>query len=488
MVSTPQASARDRVIVYLGAEVGISYFEQSLFAKLQRRHDEGARLPGIAGIRNDLLSISGPVPARVSRGKQGQDDYLRLYIKGRYALVLNVSKYNQGYIIGDAYPLGLRDHDDIVRDGFGLTATRWHLYDHPRELPRHLDAQWPSVKEAWRSRPKSDGTATERELPVNQRDYLDDLQRLIDKAREIELNGTSPDRVCRYRRITPAAAQRRSTQSIYKFQLMGDSQLTAGSKVHIDEHPDLRGEITLVRGSLITVRFDQPVDFNRIPSLGAFAASPNTTSLDKQAEAVHILREQRAQNPTLLDALVDHRFQRFTVATAKPREPLDPSQEAAFRKALAVPDLALVQGPPGTGKTRTIKQVVWECTTGAVRSGTVLVSAYTNQAVDNVLKGLPETLTVVRVGSGVTADCEHLTLEAQASDLQKRILDRTEAVLSRYAKADPDGGAWANWKEIAPSLTRPVPRRSSRRTSSEAGRRRSRRRSGRGLTSLTPRS
>jgi hypothetical protein len=439
-MTSPQVPVQSRARVDLGAEVGISYFE-TLFAKLQRRHAEGAMIPGIAGIRGDLLGMSGPVPARVSQGRQGKDDYLRLYINGRYALVLNVSKYGQGYVIGDVYPLNLRDQDDIVRGGFTLAAGRWRLYDHPRELPGHLDARWPSVKQAWRTRPRPDGRAATRELPADQQDYLDDLQSVIERAREIELNGTSPDRMCRYRRITPAAVQRRSAQSIYKFQLMGESRLTAGSKVFIDEHPDLRGEITQVRESLITVKFEQALDFGRVPPLGAFAASPNMTSLDKQAEAVQILREQRSQNPGLLDTLVGHRFQQFSPPVAKPREPLDPSQEAAFRKALAVPDLALIQGPPGTGKTRTIRQVVWECTTGTARGSTVLVSAYTNQAVDNVLKDLPESLTVIRVGSGVTTDCEHLTLETQAAGLQKRILDRTEPVLGRYAQADPDGGA-----------------------------------------------
>ena len=357
--------------------------------------------------------------------------------------MLSVSKHGQGYIIGDVYPLGLRDQDEIVRGEFALSAMSWRLYDHPRELPEYLDARWPAVKQAWHSRPRREGTKSLTDtLPRSHRDYLDDLQLIIEKARGIELTGKPTDRMCRYQRITPAAAQRRTAQSIYKFQLMGDSRLVAAAKVHIDEHPGLRGEIKEIRESLVTVKFDQPVDFNHIPALGAFVASPNTTSLDKQAEAVEALRDRRSRNPRLLDVLVDHRFQPFQPAVAVPKDTLDPSQQAAFRMALAVPDLALVQGPPGTGKTRTIKQVVREIAATRATGGPVLVSAYTNQAVDNVLKDLgKDDLTVVRVGSGVTPDCEHLTLEAQAADLQQRILDRTEPQLSRYALADPDTGA-----------------------------------------------
>jgi len=93
----------DRLVVDLGREVGITYFEESLFGKLQRRYAEGIRVPGIADIRSDLARMMGPVPARVSRGKQGKDDYLRLYVNGQYVLVLSVSKYGQGYIVGDVY-------------------------------------------------------------------------------------------------------------------------------------------------------------------------------------------------------------------------------------------------------------------------------------------------------------------------------------------------------------------------------------------------
>jgi hypothetical protein len=443
MTMTTPRYAGDRLVVDLGREAGITYFEDSLFGKLQRRYAEGVRVPGIADIRSDLARITGSVPARVSQGKQGKDDYLRLYVNGRYALVLSVSKHGQGYIIGDVYPLGLRDQDEIVRAEFALAARSWRLYDHPRELPEYLDAQWPTVKQAWHSRPRREGpTSLTDTLPRTHQDYLDDLQLIIEKAREIELTGKSADRMCRYQRITPAAAQRRTAQSIYKFQLMGDSRLVAGTKVHIDEHPGLRGEIKEIRESLVTVKLDQPVDFNHIPALGAFVASPDTTSLDKQAEAVEALRGQRSRNPRLLDVLVDHRFQPFQPAIAVPKDALDPSQQAAFRMALAVPDLALVQGPPGTGKTRTIKQVVREIGATRASGGPVLVSAYTNQAVDNVLKDLgQDDLTVVRVGSGVTSDCENVTLEAQAADLQQRILDRTEPQLSRYALADPDTGA-----------------------------------------------
>jgi hypothetical protein len=442
-VSPPAPQGGDgRLVVNLGQETGVSYLPERISEKLYRRQAEGARVPGIDDIRSDLARIATPVPAQVVWGTQGRTDRLRLYINGRYVLVLEVAKNGRSYFLTDVRPLGLQDQDQIVRCEFALTARSWQLYDHPGDVPDDLDAQWATVSQAWKARPNHSAVGGKTgTLPAQHREYLDGLDLIIEKGREIELTGKPADRMCRYQRITPAAVQRRTAQSIYKFQVMGESRLVAGAKVHIDEHPGLRGEVKEIRDSLITVKFDQPLDFSQIPALGAFVASPNTMSFDKQAEAVEVLREQRSRNPRLLEVLVDRRFQPFQPATASPAERLDPSQQAAFRMALEVPDLALVQGPPGTGKTRTIKQVVREI--AASGSGrTVLVSSYTNQAVDNVLKDLgKDGLTAVRIGSGVTPGCEHLTLEARAADLQQRILDRTAPQLARYAPADPDVGA-----------------------------------------------
>ncbi len=455
-----------RVVVDLEVEVGISYLDGQLYHKLERRRAAGVLVPGIAELRAALERAAGlgPIPARVSKGKSRgtntvQDDYLRIYVLGRYAVMLNVTNNGRGYLIGDVYPLRMRDQDEIVRGGFALKARAWRVYDHPGSLPLQLDSHWPAVKRAWAGRPAPAGARGGSRLPASHARYLDGLELIVDKAREIEFTSTSADRVCRYQRITPAAVRRRSAQSVHKFQLMGESRLSAGMRIHLDGHPDLRGVVTQIRESLITVTFDAPVDFNRIPQLGAFVASPNTTAFDKQAEAIELLREGRSSNPRLLDALVSHVFQPSRPATVMPRETLDDSQRAAFQMALAVPELALIQGPPGTGKTRTIKQVVWAhavaaadrsgASPGAGAGGAVLVSAYTNQAVDNVLVGLPDDLTIIRVGAGVTPGAAHLSLESQAASLQQRILDRTGSSLARYAAADPvDGVAPARLREF----------------------------------------
>jgi DNA replication ATP-dependent helicase Dna2 len=63
----------------------------------------------------------------------------------------------------------------------------------------------------------------------------------------------------------------------------------------------------------------------------------------------------------------------------------NPEQKLAVRRALAARDFLLIQGPPGTGKTRVVAEIVRQL---AARGRRVLVAAFTNQAVDNVLTRL----------------------------------------------------------------------------------------------------
>ncbi|RQG97806.1 AAA domain-containing protein [Natrarchaeobius chitinivorans] len=122
------------------------------------------------------------------------------------------------------------------------------------------------------------------------------------------------------------------------------------------------------------------------------------------------------------------------------------AQNEAVRTAVGANDCALIHGPPGTGKTYTIARAIRAMVDRGER---VLLSAFTNRAVDNALEALLEQLEdggevggasqtnrngdgeavdVVRVGSesGVREDMEPYRLE-RAGDPADRVAELGDA-------------------------------------------------------------
>ncbi|SPT57076.1 DEAD/DEAH box helicase [Actinomadura madurae] len=404
-------------------------------------------LPDVEGIRRDLgvLASRGPVPVRVESGRGERTGYLKVYVDGRYVLTLNVTKRGNGYSVSSAFPMGFEHHDEIVRGILYVQAPAWILHHRIQEMPFDAGAYWDFLQEQWRLL-NQDGPApaAAEPMPKVHEEFLDVLDEVIEEGRRVELAAAQTDGMISYRRVEASAARRRSARSVHDFQLIGSHRPLVGARLHVRGSPDLRGRVDLLRGTLMTVRFERPVDLDAIPRVGAFVESPSTIPFDRQAEAVRLLRDGRSANPHLLDVLAGHRFRPFTPSAAEPTRALDKSQRSAFRKALGVPDLGLILGPPGTGKTRTITEIARASAAAGER---VLVTSYTNRAVDNVLQELPTDLVVLRVGceDGVTPGCEHLTLEEQAATLQGEILRRTEAAFRSYASADPKQGEADGW-------------------------------------------
>lgn len=116
-------------------------------------------------------------------------------------------------------------------------------------------------------------------------------------------------------------------------------------------------------------------------------------------------------------------------------------QREAVRKALAARDFAVVQGPPGTGKTKVVAEIAARA---MARGERVLVAAFTNQAVDNVLRRLLElgSTELVRLGHELSVAPElrsfRLAERAEGSDpvalrdalLEARLVAATTATWS----------------------------------------------------------
>ena len=127
---------------------------------------------------------------------------------------------------------------------------------------------------------------------------------------------------------------------------------------------------------------------------------------------------------------------------------LNPSQQAAVRRALAAEDIAIIHGPPGTGKTTTVTALI---ATAVAQNKRVLACAPSNLAVDNMAEQLVEAgVPLVRLGHPVRIlpQLQAYTLDAliqQQDDYRLALKLRKEAFglrgqASKFRRAKPARG------------------------------------------------
>ncbi|MFC6767965.1 AAA domain-containing protein, partial [Natrinema soli] len=190
------------------------------------------------------------------------------------------------------------------------------------------------------------------------------------------------------------------------------SKLREGDLVLASDGHPVRGDSELAwikrLDEEIVLTADEPVEVTRLD------VYPSELTTDRLLVAMH-------------DALLkgDERRKDILFGRANPEfEAIDETfidnnerQNEAVTKAVGATDCALIHGPPGTGKTYTIARAIRAM---VERGERVLLSAFTNRAVDNALEALLEQLEdvideerVVRVGSesGIRDDMEPYRLE-----------------------------------------------------------------------------
>ena len=189
------------------------------------------------------------------------------------------------------------------------------------------------------------------------------------------------------------------------------SKLRAGDVALASDGDPVQGHAELCRierlGEEVVVTTDEPVDLRRLD------VYPSEIGVSRMLTALHdalLKGEERRKN--VLFGRAEPAFRTGTETYIDNNA----SQDAAVNRAMNAEDCALVHGPPGTGKTYTIARTVRALVD---RGDRVLLSAFTNRAVDNALEALRDQgfEGAVRVGSetGVRDDMHDLRLE-QAGD------------------------------------------------------------------------
>jgi hypothetical protein len=401
----------------------------------RKRHDHPHLPANLGQVQADLsaMQAEGGVPATIEAPNGPGKDH-SLLIHGRtYVLRLFLLRQRDGYRIASINPLLLTHHHRLARGCMLLRPAGWVPAFELRQIPPGASGHWPLIMAAWAECAR-DPDVPPPDLTSNQAAFLDTLGRMIDADEQINREAASA-RAFAYREVKPTAEQRRATYPVYEFQIVGQGP-EPETFVQVRGEPEQRGQVTRATAGAVTIRFDQPVGWDRIPRQGQLEEAFNGVVYRKQREAVDLLRTGQARNSHLLAVLTDYRTTPIRPAADNPTEDLDEDQLTAFRKAIGVEDMLLILGPPGTGKTRTISQIAQACALGAAMrdAGKVLVTSHTNRAVDNVLARLPGGLLPIRVGNDgkVTKEGQPYLLESQAADLRTRILNDTARALSAY--------------------------------------------------------
>ncbi|MFC5972993.1 AAA domain-containing protein [Halomarina salina] len=167
----------------------------------------------------------------------------------------------------------------------------------------------------------------------------------------------------------------------------------------------------------IVVTTDEPVDLRRLD------VYPSEFTVDRMLTTVHDAVLKGSQDRK--DVLFGRRDPAFDESRAAGETFIDnnAAQDEAVRLAVTAEDCTIVQGPPGTGKTYTLARTVRELVDRGER---VLLSAFTNRAVDNALEALVDQGhdDIVRVGteSGVRDDMLRFRL-SKRGDPDERVAE-----------------------------------------------------------------
>jgi flagellar hook-basal body complex protein FliE len=371
-----------------------------------------------------------------------------LLFTSTYALKLVASQKGDAYLAVNIQPLSHRDHHALARgEAVILRVQRCYLFsdfpDIPREWEGQLHNYFPHINEVYEAHQAERKRAQEaaaqppaEPLITRAQEYLlQTLERAIELTREAQKASERSRQLIFYNAVEPVGEARYSSQDYYAFRLVAPVEgLEHGLFACLEEQPDLRGHVReLYRDpqsgliERIVVQFEKAIDLKDLQPPQAFRTLGSEAIFRVQREAIEMLRSGGTENPHLLAALAEHRYQPYT----EPTEPgplrsrdLNEAQTLAFQRAFAIKDLLLVQGPPGTGKTHTISEIAREC---ARRQERVLVTARTHKAVDNVLRNLPPELEILRVGqeSLVAPEVKHLLIDERARELQERMLKET---------------------------------------------------------------
>jgi DNA replication ATP-dependent helicase Dna2 len=256
-------------------------------------------------------------------------------------------------------------------------------------------------------------------MPEEEREYFESFYRAIEKERRAvhreyaKLWEQSPEeRADNDRALVNLEPTGRTELDGGRWELRARgtgavSKIREGDLVLASDGDPVGGDAELARVERITeeivVTADEPLELRRLD------VYPSEIGADRMLTALHdALLTQSAERKDVLFGRREPEFRDISERFVDN----NPAQNEAVQMAVGAEDVALVHGPPGTGKTYTLGQIVRAL---VERGDRVLLSAFTNRAVDNAIEALEDQgfTDIVRIGteSGVREDMQSYRLQ-----------------------------------------------------------------------------
>jgi DNA replication ATP-dependent helicase Dna2 len=167
------------------------------------------------------------------------------------------------------------------------------------------------------------------------------------------------------------------------FRCLNASELREGDEILLSNGNPITGEV--VTGTLLKVSSEAVTVWTREKIAHPDLIDRYDNDLVHIRTQQNLLRWWLQAEPHLHDLVTRKVRPRFIEQHLPGRIDFNREQNLAVERAIQMQDYLLIHGPPGTGKTSVIAEIVKQLT---ARGQRVLLAAFTNQAVDNMLKRL----------------------------------------------------------------------------------------------------
>jgi DNA replication ATP-dependent helicase Dna2 len=166
------------------------------------------------------------------------------------------------------------------------------------------------------------------------------------------------------------------------FHCANTSELREGDEILLSNGDPITGEV--VTGTVMSVSAEQVTVWTRESIVNPIMLDRYDNDLVHVRTLQNLFRWQQA-TAHLRDLIAGHIRPRFLDVQVSPRTDFNAEQNLAVERAMQMQDYLLIHGPPGTGKTGVIAEIVKRL---VQRGQRVILAAFTNQAVDNMLQRL----------------------------------------------------------------------------------------------------